>query len=143
MIMKIKCHWYKELIFILFALVGFYVKGNAIMNPAKLPNVNQHVSQGVYTSTTSSVAGTFYISTYSAILHSVAISSYGSANATFQFYDASSNTSGQPTITSVFNAGTINPIDNPPVFNIATSSGLALVNSGTTPAQLTITFRVR
>lgn len=141
MIMKIKC-WAKLFSFIAFVLLGYSFL-DAVMNPGRLPVVNSHVSEGVYTSTTNKVAGTFFISTYPATLHTVIISSYGSSNASFQFFDASRSTSGQPEVTSVFDGSSVSKVPITAPFNITTSSGLALVVTGTDPADITVVFRVR
>lgn len=141
MIMKIKC-WAK-----FFSLYLFFIlacsKIEAIMNPVKLPAPNSHVSEGVYTSTTTNVSGVFFISTYSATLYSVVITSYGSTDSNFQFYDASVSTTNQKEITSQFDSSSVTKLAYDGPFNITTSSGIAIVVNGTNPARITTIFRVR
>lgn len=141
MIMKIKC-WAKFFSLYLFFLLACS-RIEAIMNPVKLPAPNSHVSEGVYTSTTTTVTGVFFISTYSATLYNFVITAYGSSDASFQYFDASVSTTNQKEITTQVDASSATKIDVDGPYNITSSSGIAIVVNGTTPPRVTTIFRVR
>lgn len=105
----------------------------------RVHRVDSYVSQGVYYSTNTNAATlAVQVSSYPALVHSVTVNTAGTSSV-LEIYDATHST-----LTST-NARRIAKIDTTAkglyTFDVYLSSGLCIYNYGSTPADITVTYR--
>lgn len=114
----------------------------AQMNPVRLPAVNQHVSETVYTSTGISAYGSLLVSTYPYALHTLVICSTGSSDSTVELWDTKVATNAVGAILRMPAISTFDPSFGG-IFDLFFSSGMVINSSGTIPAKVGIIGRVK
>lgn len=126
----------------LFLTIGSASAVEAVMDPRTLPAVNESVASAYNSTTTVAVtasSASAVISSYPVIVHSVVVNTTGTAS-NLELWNSN---------VSTFAAGAERFLKWPTVehrsaiYDAFLSSGLALNNYGTIPAEVTVTYRQR
>lgn len=118
----------------------------AEVNHSRLPGVNSHVSGAVFQSTGVTTAGVLIVSSKTASLWTAVVTQVGGAGSLLEMFDSSVSTIGTKRLLppidvssgSVSGTASILPL---PIFNLDTSSGIAINNTGSPAAKIGFIYR--